>query len=76
MEHKKSQALVEHFYNKVKGNFKDKIVDQVSQDEKGAYEHLNAVFGEYFIKQMSLGAGSGDEDDEYYDEIDNSMTDD
>jgi hypothetical protein len=36
----------------VKGNFKEKIVDQVSQDEKGAYEHLNAVFGEYFIKQM------------------------
>ena len=50
MEKKKSQALVEHFYNKVKGNFKEKIVDHVTHDEKSGYEHLNALFGEYFIK--------------------------
>lgn len=27
---KKSEGLIEHFYNKVKNNFKDKIVEHVS----------------------------------------------
>lgn len=65
---KKSESLVEHFYSKVKNNFKDKIVEQIGQDEKGATEHLKAVFGEYFVKHM--GNSSGEEDEEYDDESD------